>query len=126
VTDKAPKVEAADETVDGKIITTAKGRKLTLRELGPMEMLDLLEAAGSNSSNDAWVRMAMLLCSVAAIDGTPQPMATTKMHVRSMGKMLGNDGLVALNKEFFGIGLDGEPTTDDTAAVKEALATAKN
>ncbi len=119
----------ASTEIDGKIITTAKGRKLTLRELGPAEMLDIFEAAGSNSVNTAWVGMAMLLCSVAAIDGVPQPMVTTKSHVKGLAKLLGNDGMIALNKEFNAPAT--ETTTEQTdnsvkSAEAEALATAKN
>lgn len=103
------------EIIDGR------GRKFITKELDPGDLLDLLEAAGSNSGNSAWLRLAMVVCSVTAIDGVPLPLATTKQDVRTAAKQIGNDGLVALNKALLG---------DDTAGAApsdvEAKDTAKN
>ena len=102
-------------------IVDAKGRRFTTKELDPGDLLDLLEAAGSNSGNAAWLRLAMVVCSVTAIDGVPVPLATTKQDVRQSAKMIGNDGLVALNKAMLGDDA-AAPVTSDA----EAQETAKN
>ena len=72
------------------------GRVLDTRELNPGEMLDLMEAAGNASDNSGYLRMAFLICSVAAIDSVPIPMPATKQQVRNLGVRIGNDGMVQL------------------------------
>lgn len=92
-------------------VTDDKGRVITFKEMGPAEMLDLLELAGEQSTNPGWLRMAMVVASVTDIAGTPVPAPKTKDHVRNMARQLGNEGLVALNKAMF----DGPGDLVDTA-----------
>ncbi len=72
------------------------GRRFALRETNPADMLDLIEAAGSAASSGAWMRYALMICSVSAIDGKPVLMPLTKSAVRDLAKKIGNVGMEAL------------------------------
>jgi hypothetical protein len=88
-------------------VTDARGRKIVLRVLDPADMLDMLEAAGTASSNVGWVRYASVISSVASIDDVPVPISSTKLQIRAVARRLGNDGFAAVGTFLFG---------DDTAA----------
>ncbi len=77
-------------------IDSGDGRKFALREADPGDMLDLIEAAGSAAGSAAWMRYALMICSVTAIDGKPVMMPTTKEGVRELGRRIGNAGMEAL------------------------------
>lgn len=72
------------------------GRRFTLREANPGDMLDLIEAAGSAAASSAWMRYALMICSVSAVDGKPVMMPTTKQGVRELGRKIGNVGMETL------------------------------
>ena len=101
-------------------IKDAKGRAFTTKEMDPGDLLELLEASGANSGNAAWVRLAMVICSVTAIDGVPVPAATKKQDVVATAKRIGNDGLVALNAAMFGDDAKPEAPTADADALEAA------
>ena len=77
-------------------IDSGDGRCFALREVNPGDMLDLIEAAGSAASSSAWMRYALMICSVSAVDGKPIMMPTTKQGVRELGRKIGNTGMEAL------------------------------
>ena len=77
-------------------IESSDGRRFSLRETNPSDMLDLMEAAGSAASSTAWLRYALMICSVSAIDGKPVLMPSTKNGIRELGKRIGNTGMDAL------------------------------
>ncbi len=77
-------------------VQTDDGRCFTLREANPGDILDLIEAAGSAASSSAWMRYALMICSVSAIDGKPIMMPNTKQGVRELGRKIGNVGMTAL------------------------------
>lgn len=79
-------------------ITCDDNRRFELREANPGDMLDLIEAAGSAASSAAWMRYALMICSVSAIDGKPVMMPTTKEAVRELGRRIGNAGMDALSR----------------------------
>lgn len=86
-------------------ITTSDGVKLSLKELDPGDMLDLIEAAGSamgGQSSGAWLGYAQMICSVNAIDGVPVHMPSTKGEVKELARRIGNLGIVALQPVFYG------------------------
>ncbi|MFT8764598.1 MAG: hypothetical protein ABF809_11455, partial [Gluconobacter potus] len=61
-------------------VVLSDNRRLTLREIDPADMLDLIEAAGSainGASASAWLGYAEMICSVPAIDGVPVQMPQT-------------------------------------------------
>ncbi|MCQ8277789.1 hypothetical protein NFI95_04940 [Acetobacteraceae bacterium KSS8] len=78
-------------------IVTEDGRRLSLREINPADMLDLIEAAGTAAGSAAWMRYALMICSVEAIDGKPLMMPHTKDGVRELGRKIGNVGIAALS-----------------------------
>lgn len=77
-------------------IDITDGRVFGLRDIGPGDMLDLIEAAGSAASSDTWMRYAVMICSVQAIDGKPIMMPSTKNAIRELGRKIGNVGMEAL------------------------------
>lgn len=105
------------------VATDARGRVLRFKEMDPSDMLDLYEAAGSNSGNRSWMSMALIVVSLTDIDGIPVPMAIDKAGVKRNARTLGNDGLVAGQKLFY-----GDDTTDEAAekTAAEAQEAAKN
>ena len=84
---------AQQDVLDGQ------GRRLTLRQLGALDKLRLFEAAGAElSRNDRWLGMAVLACSVTAIDGVPWPMPASKQGVEAMVQRLGDEGIAAVSQ----------------------------
>ena len=77
-------------------IDSGDGRRFSLRETNPADMLDLIEAAGGAASSTAWLRYALMICSVTAIDGKPVLMPLTKNALRELGRRIGNVGMDAL------------------------------
>ena len=74
------------------------GSEMCIRDrINPGDMLDLIEAAGSAAGSAAWMRYALLICSVEAIDGKPVMMPHTKDGVRELGRKIGNAGIAALS-----------------------------
>ena len=59
-------------------------------------MLDLLEAAGTAANSSAWLRYALMICSVISIDGKPVVMPITKDEVRNLARRVGNTGVQAI------------------------------
>ena len=84
------------------------GRRFTVREANPADMLDLIEAAGSAAASSAWMRYALMICSVSAIDGKPIIMPTTKQGVRELGCKIGNVGIEALARFHYPVDADGQ------------------
>ena len=101
------------------VVTDARGRKLTVHAMDPGDQLDFFEACGANSTNLAWINMALWACSVTAIDSVPVRPATNKQHVKELARRLGHDGLAAVR---IALGIDesreeyGEPQPDTTGA----------
>lgn len=84
-------------------VVTASGRKLSLREIDPGDMLDLIEAAGSamnGASASSWLSYAQMVCSVTAIDGVPVQMPASKEEVKDLARRIGNEGVTALHPYF--------------------------
>ncbi len=101
-------------------IDSGDGRRFALREANPGDMLDLIEAAGTAASSSAWMRYALMICSVNAIDGKPVMMPVTKEGVRELGRRIGNVGMEALARVHY-------PDEADTAGQGDReLDTAKN
>ncbi|BCI68087.1 hypothetical protein [Acetobacter aceti] len=82
-------------------ITTKSGHVLSLKEIDPGEMLDLIEAAGSamtSGASGAWLSYASIVCTVRDIDGVPVPWPTKKGEVKALANKIGNEGIVAVQK----------------------------
>jgi hypothetical protein len=75
-------------------VTDGRGRVLSLRRLNALDKLRLFKAAGPVlSQNQPWLGMAVLACSVAAIDDVPVPAPATEGQVEALVFRLGDDGL---------------------------------
>ncbi|RUT27434.1 hypothetical protein C0V97_01305 [Asaia sp. W19] len=85
-------------------VELGSGRSLTLRELDPGDMLDLIEAGGSAVSGaaaSAWLSYAQMICTVRAVNGVPVQMPASKDEVRDLARRIGNEGVMALQPLFF-------------------------
>ena len=83
--------EAARDVVD------AQGRSLQLRRLTALDKLRLFKAAGpALAQNQPWLGMAMLACSVVAIDEVPVPPAVNEGQIEALVQLLGDTGIAAV------------------------------
>ncbi len=105
-------------------IDSGDSRRFTLHEANPADMLDLIEAAGTAASSGAWMRYALMVCSVSAIDGKPVLMPLTKNGVRELAKRIGNTGMDALALAHYPGSAPG--LADDGTALGDEGDTAKN
>lgn len=103
-------------------IDSGDGRRFALREANPGDMLDLIEAAGTAASSTAWMRYALMICSVSSIDGKPIMMPATKQGVRELGRKIGNVGMEALARAHY----PDDPVVDDEHHHDKELDIAKN
>ncbi len=98
-------------------IDSGDGRRFSLRDSNPADMLDLIEAAGNAASSSAWMRYALMICSVSAIDGKPVLVPVSKNAVRELGKRIGNVGMEALARVHYPEETEVEATTAVEAEV---------
>lgn len=78
-------------------VTDGRGRVLSLRRLTALDKLRLFKAAGPLlAQNQPWLGMAVLACSVAAVDEVPVPPAVTEGQIEALVARLGDDGLAAV------------------------------
>ena len=92
------------------VVRDATGRRIPLRRLGALDKLRLFEAAGPVlSGNDRWLGMAVLACSVTAIDDVPWPMPASKQGVEAMVQRLGDDGIAAVSDALASDEADADP-----------------
>jgi len=79
------------------VISDDSGRRLELRRLTALDKLRLFKAAGPHlAHNQPWLGMAVLACSVAAIDDVPVPMPATEALIEALVARLGDDGIAAV------------------------------
>ena len=77
-------------------VTDAGGRNLLLRRLTALDKLRLFKAAGpALAQNQPWLGMAMLACSVAAIDDVPVPPPVNEQQIEALVSRLGDNGIAA-------------------------------
>lgn len=98
--------------------TDARGRKIALRVLDPGDTLDLLEAAGPASGNEGYMRYAMVINSVSAIDDVPLPLPSNRSQLKANAKTLGNDGFAAAAMVLFGSAIGNQRAGVDTDTAK--------
>ena len=102
----APSARVATEH-EGPVVTDAQGRKLSLRRLDALDKLRLFKAVGpALAQNEPYLGMALLACSVTAIDNLPCPMPTNEAQIEHLIQRLGDFGLAAVAQ-----GLRPETTT---------------
>lgn len=99
-------------------VTDAHGRRITLRRLNALDKLRLFKAAGPLlAQNQPWLGMAVLACSVAAIDDVPVPAPVSEAQIEATIGRLGDAGIEAIATAM---------SEDTPADVTEAIATAGN
>jgi hypothetical protein len=80
-----------------QIVSDSEGRRLTIRRLTALDRLRLFKAAGSAlAHNQPWLGMAVIACSVAAIDDVPMPPPVSEMQIEAMIGRLGDAGISAI------------------------------
>jgi hypothetical protein len=109
-------VPAAVKSNSGEI-TDARGRKLVVKLLDPLETYRLARAMGPSADVDVARAYGSYAASVRVIDGVPQVFPNSDRDIQAMLQLLGSDGVEAVQKA---IARMAEPdgTTDDTAAIK--------
>jgi H2-forming N5,N10-methylenetetrahydromethanopterin dehydrogenase-like enzyme len=76
----------------------ASGRRVTFRRLDALDRLRLFKALGAELSlNAPYLGMALLACSVTAIDDVPVPQPITEEQLESLVRRLGDDGMAAVS-----------------------------
>ncbi len=94
-TPSASVVTAAQVAPD---VTDRDGRRLELRRLTALDKLRLYKAAGPVlTQNAAWMGVAVLAASVAAIDGVPVPAPASEAQIEVLVGRLGETGLAAVS-----------------------------
>ena len=92
-----PSAAIIASALSAQIITDGDGRRLTIRRLNALERLRLFKAAGPLlAQNQPWLGMAVIACSVAAIDDVPMPPPTTELQIETMIGRLGDAGIAAI------------------------------
>ncbi|WP_241771093.1 hypothetical protein [Acidisphaera rubrifaciens] len=77
-------------------MTDALGRRLALRSITALDKLRLFKAAGPVlAQNEPWLGMALLACSVHAIDDVPVPMPANEHQIEALVARLGDSGIAA-------------------------------
>jgi hypothetical protein len=80
-----------------QIIVDEQGRRLTIRRLNALDRLRLFKAAGPFlAQNQPWLGMALVACSVAAIDDIPFPPPVSEPQIEAMIGRLGDAGIAAV------------------------------
>jgi len=104
-----------EKTVES--ITDARGRTITIKELGFKDRHRLFRAVGKAAQgNEAFLADCMMFASVVSIDGVPVPPPNDKSDVEPIIDALGDDGCEAVQAWF--AARAGEPDA--------AIETAKN
>lgn len=82
---------AAPEVID------ARGRRLVLRRMSMLDKLRLFKAAGPVLAQNApWIGIALLACSVVAIDEVPVPPPSSEGQIEALVRQLGDEGIRAV------------------------------
>lgn len=85
------------------------GRVLTVRSPHALDQLRLFKAVGPIlAQNQPYLGMAMVACSVTAIDGVPVPMPGNEHQIEALVQRLGDAGLQAA-----GAVLEPRPSDDE-------------
>lgn len=80
-----------------QVAVDEQGRRLTLRRMTVLEKLRLFKAAGPVlAQNGPWLGIAVLACSVTAVDDIPVPMPANEQQIESLVARLGDAGVSAV------------------------------
>ena len=94
-----PTAAVVDLAAASRTIVDAAERRIELRQMTALDKLRLFKAAGTSlSQNEMWLGMALLACSVTAIDGVPVPQPVNEMQIEALIGRLGDVGLAAVGE----------------------------
>ncbi|MGH9208045.1 MAG: hypothetical protein ACRD1G_16060 [Acidimicrobiales bacterium] len=83
-------------SVAAEAVTDGQGRRIALRRMTVLDKLRLFKAAGPLlSQNGPWLGVALLACSVTAIDDIPVPMPANEQQIEALVARLGDLGIAA-------------------------------
>lgn len=100
----SPTVRILESAAEARTVTDAQGRRLALRRMNALDKLRLFKAAGpALAQNEPWLGMAMLACSVSAIDDMPVPMPGSEQQIEGLVARLGDAGIAAAAAAFGGV-----------------------
>jgi hypothetical protein len=78
-------------------IADSDGRHLTIRRMHALDKLRLFKAVGPElAQNQPYLGLALLACSVTAIDGVPVPVPVTEAQIEALVSRLGDAGMTAV------------------------------
>ena len=78
-------------------VRDAQGRRLVLRRMSMLDKLRLFKAAGPVLAQNApWIGIALLACSVVAIDEVPVPPPSSEAQIEALVRQLGDEGIRAV------------------------------
>jgi hypothetical protein len=93
----APSERLLAAAQEGLAVTDSLGRRLDLRRLDALDKLRLFKAVGpALAQNQPYLGMALLACSVVAVDGVPCPRPTEETLIERAVQRLGDAGLAAV------------------------------
>jgi hypothetical protein len=83
-------------SVASQVVADGQGRRIALRRMAVLDKLWLFKAAGPVlSQNGPWLGVALLACSVTAIDDVPVPMPANEQQIEALVSRLGDLGIAA-------------------------------
>ena len=79
-------------------ITDSRGRILRWKLPTFLEQVRMIRAIGAEqSSNQVYVQMVTIACSIVSIDGAPQPKPTNEVQIDGIIERLGDEGVAAIS-----------------------------
>lgn len=101
--------------VETRNSTLSDGRKISLREPGPDQMLDLILGVGAEAAmNPTWMNYAVHAASVVELDGQPLAFPMDEAAVKNVLRKLGSKGF----SEVFLLNTKAAPDAGGQDAVK--------
>ena len=92
-----PTAQILDSARTKHTLLDSDGREIVIRRLTALDRLRLFKAVGPVlSQNNAYLGMAMLACSVTAIDGVPVPPPIIEAQIEALVAKLGDAGIAAV------------------------------
>ena len=98
---RSPSQAIVSEATAAISVVDQNGRRLDFRKMSVLDRLRLFKAAGPTlAQNGPWLGIAVLACSVTAIDGVPVPMPGNEQQIESLVAKLGDAGIAAVASAF--------------------------
>jgi hypothetical protein len=92
---ESPSAQLVKQALKEEVVVDERGRKLTMRKPGVLAQYRLAEALGELASNQTYMQMCNPLMYLAAIDGDPVVLPSSKLQVEALIQQLDDDGLAA-------------------------------